>query len=56
MAEAVQYIYILFDSRLVKWGVAAAETDEQIRKQVRQKLIEFAMLVAEEYSQDADRK
>jgi hypothetical protein len=42
-------------NRLVKWGVAAVETDEQIRKQVRQKLIEFAMLIAEEYS-DADQK
>jgi len=42
-------------SRLVKWGIIAVETDEQIRKQVRQKLIEFAMLVAEEYS-DADQK
>jgi hypothetical protein len=42
-------------SRLVKWGIVAVETDEQIRKQVRQKLIEFAMLVAEEYS-DADQK
>jgi len=39
-------------NRLVKWGVAAVETDEQIRKQVREKLIEFAMLVAEEYSDD----
>jgi hypothetical protein len=39
-------------SRLVKWGVAAVETDEQIRAQVRQKLIEFAMLVAEAYSDD----
>jgi len=39
-------------SRLVKWGVAAVETDENVRKQVRQKLIEFAMLVAEEYSND----
>ena len=42
-------------NRLVKWGIAAVETDEQIRKQVRQKLIEFAMLVAEEYS-DVDQK
>jgi hypothetical protein len=42
--------------RLVKWGVAAVETDEQIRKQVREKLIEFAMLIAEEYSSDADQK
>jgi len=39
-------------SRLVKWGVAAVETDERIRKQVRQKLIEFAMLIADEYSDD----
>ena len=39
-------------NRLVKWGVAAVETDENVRKQVRQKLIEFAMLVAEEYSDD----
>ena len=39
-------------SRLVKWGVVAVETDEQIRAQVRQKLIEFAMLVAEAYSDD----
>jgi len=39
-------------SRLVKWGVAAVETDENVRKQVRQKLIEFAMLVAETYSDD----
>jgi len=42
-------------SRLVRWGVAAVEADENIRRQVRQKLIEFAMLVAEEYS-DADQK
>jgi hypothetical protein len=42
-------------SRLVRWGVVAVETDENIRRQVRQKLIEFAMLVAEEYS-DADQK
>ena len=42
-------------SRLVKWGVAVVEMDETIRRQVRQKLIEFAMLVAEEYS-DADQK
>jgi hypothetical protein len=39
-------------SRLVKWGIVAVETDEQIRKQVKQKLIEFAMLIAEEYSDD----
>jgi hypothetical protein len=38
--------------RLVKWGVAVIENDEQIRAQVRQKLIEFAMLVAETYSDD----
>ncbi|MFZ8808032.1 MAG: hypothetical protein ACO2PN_07990 [Pyrobaculum sp.] len=42
--------------RLVKWGVVAVETDEQIRRQVRQKLIEFAALIVEEYSQDADQK
>ena len=42
-------------SRLVRWGVAAVETDENIRRQVRQKLIEFAMMIAEEYS-DADQK
>ncbi len=48
--EAKQVEEIL--NRLVKWGVAAVETDEQIRAQVRQKLIEFAMLVAEEYSND----
>jgi hypothetical protein len=51
--EAKQVEEIL--SRLVKWGIAAVETDENVRKQVRQKLIEFAMLVAEEYS-DADQK
>jgi putative heme iron utilization protein len=51
--EAKQVEEIL--NRLVKWGVVAVETDEQIRLQVRQKLIEFAMLVAEEYS-DADQK
>jgi hypothetical protein len=37
-------------------GVAAVETNKQIRKQMRQKLLEFAMLVAEEYSQDVDQK
>jgi hypothetical protein len=42
-------------NRLTRWGVAAVETDENIRRQVRQKLIEFAMLIAEEYS-DADQK
>jgi len=42
-------------NRLARWGVAAVETDEQIRAQVRQKLIEFAMMIAEEYS-DADQK
>jgi len=42
-------------SRLVRWGVVAVETDENIRRQVRQKLIEFAMMIAEEYS-DADQK
>jgi putative heme iron utilization protein len=51
--EAKQVEEIL--NRLVKWGVVAVETDEQIRLQVRQKLIEFAMLIAEEYS-DADQK
>jgi hypothetical protein len=51
--EAKQVEEIL--NRLVKWGIAAVESDEQIRRQVRQKLIEFAMLVAEEYS-DADQK
>jgi putative heme iron utilization protein len=48
--EAKQVEEIL--NRLVKWGIIAVETDEQIRKQVRQKLIEFAMLIAEEYSND----
>jgi len=38
--------------RLIKWGVAVIENDEQIRAQIRQKLIEFAMLVAETYSDD----
>jgi len=51
--EAKQVEEIL--NRLVKWGVVVVETDEQIRLQVRQKLIEFAMLIAEEYS-DADQK
>ena len=41
-------------SRLVRWGIAVIETDENIRRQVRQKLIEFAMIIAEEYSDDSD--
>jgi len=36
--------------RLVRWGIVAVESSEDIRRQVGQKLIEFAMLVAEEYA------
>jgi len=38
--------------RLAAWGIHAIETDENVRAQVKQKLIEFAVMVAEEYADE----